>query len=86
MTLALANLKKNKGELYIYHKIMWLDVDNKSFFWDVNSFRPNLRDSLDSDTFYDIDLYFDVENLYSGTEITIPRVICIDNNKFVNVR
>ena len=90
------DLKKSKFyKIYLNNKILWLlprKTNKKAYpiFWDSESFRPNLQETLKEDVKYKASVIFGKENLPNGTIIWFPKHITIifKNSKkiFINIR
>lgn len=75
------------GTIVIKNGIMWFTLPSKKIsFWDVISFRPDIKGQLKDNTSYKVRIHFSKENLTNGDLIFVPRKIVVNSMSFVNVR
>lgn len=66
--------------------VVWITKDSRRQFWDVNSFRPDMKEYVRSNRRYPSRITYETQNLPSGKEVQIPKYIKIDGKVFENVR
>ncbi len=77
-----------------YHdngNLLWIIPTQKdencgnTLFWDILSFRPNIKENIEEGEVYNGKTKFKYENLIDGKRIYYPYELHIGEHKFVNV-
>ena len=69
--------------------VLWLESKKSNkIFWDIYSFRPDIKEEMEEGIIYKGRITFDEENLGNGEVVVFPRSISIgpDRKIFVNIR
>ena len=75
-----------KDVVYISENSIWFFIDGQVFFWDILSFRPDAFVNLSKGKKYHTKIHTDIENLFTGEEIIVPRSFKINDIQYSNIR
>ncbi len=66
--------------------ILWIKNPRGVVFWDVHSFRPNMKDILTDGVSYVSSVRYELRNLSSGKEVRVVKSVSANGTVFENVR